>query len=69
MSSLAHLSYKKQFRCLPAAKHGAFQYVEIITSTDEFGNYKINQRLVDSKELKTRWADFYYQSGSEVNEQ
>ena len=69
MSSLAHLSHKKQFRCLPTGKHGAFQYVEIITSTDEFGNYQINQQLVDSKELKTSWADFYYQSGSEVSEQ
>ncbi|MEY1162467.1 hypothetical protein [Providencia manganoxydans] len=69
MSSLAHLSHKKQFRCLPVRKRGAFQYVEIITSTDELGNYQINQQLVDSNKLKTRWADFYYQSGSEVSEQ
>ncbi|EPJ3763108.1 hypothetical protein NPI25_000435 [Providencia stuartii] len=69
MSSLAHLSHKKQFRCLPAGKRGAFQYVEIITSADEFGNYQKKQQLVDNNELKTRWADFYYQSGSEVNEQ
>lgn len=69
MSSLAHLSHKKQFRCLPIGKHGAFQYVEIITSVDLFGNYQIKQQLVDGKELKTSWADFYYQSGSEVNEQ
>nr|ELR5038790.1 hypothetical protein [Providencia stuartii] len=69
MSSLAHLSHKKQFRCLPTGKRGAFQYVEIITSTDEFGNYQIKQQLVDNNELKTSWADFYYQSGSELNEQ
>ncbi|WP_335674065.1 hypothetical protein [Providencia stuartii] len=69
MSSLAHLSHKKQFRCLPVRKRGAFQYVEIITSVDLFGNYQIEQQLVDNNELKTSWADFYYQSGSEVNEQ
>lgn len=69
MSSLAHLSHKKQFRCLPVGKHGAFQYVEIITSVDLFGNYQIKQQFVDSSELKTSWADFYYQSGSEGGEQ
>ncbi|MEX9849221.1 hypothetical protein [Providencia huaxiensis] len=69
MSSLAHLNNKKQFRCLPVGKSGAFQYVEIITSADEFGNYQIAEQLVDSKTLRDSWADFYYQSGSEVNEQ
>ncbi|HFT2389087.1 TPA: hypothetical protein ACHV8K_003641 [Providencia stuartii] len=69
MSSLAHLSHKKQFRCLPVGKHGAFQYVEIITSTDELGNYQKKQQMVDSKALRDSWADFYYQSGSEINEQ
>lgn len=69
MSSLNQFQHKKQFRCLPISKCGPFQYVEIITSTDELGNYQKKQELVDNSELRISWGDFYYQSGSEINEQ
>lgn len=63
MSSVNQVQPIKQFRCLPASKQGSLQYVEIITSADESGNYQTKLQLVDSKELKSCWADFYYRSG------
>lgn len=63
MSSLNQFQPKKQFRCLPVSKCGPLQYVEIITSADELGNYQTKLQLVDSKELKSCWTDFYYRSG------
>lgn len=69
MSSLNQFQHKKQFRCLPISKCGPFQYVEIITSADESGNYQSKQKLVDSKVLKDNWASFYFRSGRGDGEQ
>ena len=69
MSSVNQFQSKKQFRCLPVSKFGPFQYVEIITSADESGNYQTEQQLVDSKALRDSWAKYYFRSGREVNEQ
>lgn len=69
MSSLNQFQHKKQFRCLPISKCGPFQYVEIITSADESGNYQSKQKLVDSKVLKDSWASFYFRSGRGDGEQ
>lgn len=69
MSSLNQFQPKKQFRCLPVSKCGPFQYVEIITSADESGNYQSKQQLVDSKALKDSWASFYFRSGRGDGEQ
>ncbi|MEY0728405.1 MULTISPECIES: hypothetical protein [Providencia] len=69
MSSLNQFQHKKQFRCLPISKCGPFQYVEIITSADESGNYQTEQQLVDSKALKDSWASFYFRSGRGDGEQ
>ncbi|EKT54484.1 hypothetical protein OOC_13029 [Providencia rettgeri Dmel1] len=69
MSSVNQFQSKKQFRCLPVSKCGPFQYVEIITSADESGNYQTEQQLVDSKVLRDSWAKYYFRSGREVSEQ
>ncbi|WP_265497615.1 hypothetical protein [Providencia rustigianii] len=69
MSSLNQVRAKKQFRCLPVTKNGSFQYVEIITSADDAGNYQTRQQLVDVKQLKGDWAEFYFNSKGEAHVQ
>jgi len=70
MSSLNQFQPKKQFRCLPVSKCGPFQYVEIITSADESGNYQEVPQLVDDrKKLEEQWFSFYFQSVPEVGNQ
>ncbi len=67
MSSLNQISERKQFKCISISKNGSFQYVEIITSADESGNYQSKQQLVDDREkLETKWSDFYFLSRGEV---
>lgn len=68
MNSLNQLQARKQFKCLLTSKSGSIQYVEIITSADESGNYQTKQQLVDDrKKLEEQWFSFYFLSGSEVN--
>lgn len=70
MNSLNQLQLRKQFKCLLTSKSGSIQYVEIITSADESGNYQTKQQLVDDrKKLEEQWFSFYFLSGSEVNVQ
>lgn len=69
MNSLNQLQLRKQFKCLLTSKSGSIQYVEIITSADESGNYQTEQQLVDSKVLRDSWAKYYFRSGREVSEQ
>ncbi len=67
MNSLNQLQPRKQFKCLPTSRSGSIQYVEIITSADESGNYQSKQQLVDDREkLETKWSDFYFLSRGEV---
>lgn len=69
MNSLNQLKSRKQFRCLPATKNSLFQYVEIITSVDLFGNYQKKKQLVgDRKKLETEWGDFYFRSKGDGND-
>lgn len=70
MNSLNQLQPRKQFKCLLTSKSGSIQYVEIITSADESGNYQTKQQLVDDrKKLEEQWFSFYFLSGSEANVQ
>lgn len=69
MNSVNRIQQRKQFRCLPASKCGPFQYVEIITSMDDRGNYRTVQQLVEVKALKSDWANFYFRSANGVKEQ
>ncbi|HGN1316326.1 TPA: hypothetical protein ACKRL4_000202 [Proteus mirabilis] len=69
MSRLAHLIPKKQFRCLPVSGSQSFRYVEIIASDEQPDNYKKPAHLVDRQSLKKAWADFYFSSGEQGNEQ
>lgn len=65
MNSLNQLQPRNQFKCLPTSRSGSIQYVEIITSADESGNYQMEQQLVDkdSDKFKRCWAAFYFSSG------
>lgn len=63
MNSLNQLQPRKQFKCLLTSKSGSIQYVEIITSADESGNYQSKQQLVDNKDLEDIWAEYYFRSG------
>lgn len=68
MNSLNQLQPRKQFKCLLTSKSDSIQYVEIITSADELGNYQTEQQLVDDrKKLEEQWFSFL--SGSEANVQ
>ncbi|HBO25083.1 MAG TPA: hypothetical protein DD649_19680 [Providencia sp.] len=69
MSSLNQISKRKQFKCLSVSKNGLFQYVEIITSADALGNYQTKQQLVDIADLKSDWANFYFNSEGEAHVQ
>ncbi|PCQ37182.1 hypothetical protein CQA26_15255 [Providencia rettgeri] len=70
MNSLNQLQPRKQFKCLLTSKSDSIQYVEIITSSDESGNYQEVQQLVDDrKKLEAQWSNFYFLSGSEANVQ
>lgn len=68
MSSLNQIGERKQFKCISLSKNGPFQYVEIITSADETGNYQTEQQLVDIRELKSNWANFYFRSKGDGND-
>lgn len=68
MNSLNQLQPRKQFKCLLTSKGGSIQYVEIITSADELGNYQTEQQLVDIGELKSNWDDFYFRSKGDGND-
>ncbi len=70
MNSLNQLQPRKQFKCLLTSRSDSIQYVEIITSSDESGNYQAVQQLVDDrKKLEAQWSNFYFLSGSEANVQ
>ncbi len=70
MNSLNQLQPRKQFKCLLTSKGGSIQYVEIITSADELGNYQAVPQLVDDrKKLEEQWSNFYFLCGSEVSVQ
>lgn len=70
MNSLNQLQPRKQFKCLLTSRSDSIQYVEIITSADESGNYQAVQQLVDDrKKLEAQWSNFYFLSGSEANVQ
>lgn len=70
MNSLNQLQPRKQFKCLLTSRSDSIQYVEIITSADESGNYQTKQQLVDDrKKLEEQWFCFYFLSGSEANVQ
>ncbi|QCJ70471.1 hypothetical protein C9446_11790 [Providencia heimbachae] len=69
MSSLNQISERKQFKCISISKNGSFQYVEIITSADGTGNYQSKQQLVDITDLKSDWANFYFNSKGEAHVQ
>lgn len=69
MSSLNQISERKQFKCISLSTNGPFQYVEIITSADDQGNYQIRRKLVDIADLKSDWAHFYFNSKGEAHVQ
>lgn len=68
MNSVCQIQPIKQFRSLPVSKQGSLQYVEIITSADESGNYRRNEKLVDIAELRSDWANFYFNSKGEAHD-